>query len=131
MSKMKKIEYRDDLYLYLDVDTIFNCSLEEAAKNILSLEQKLRSEHQLIVQQPNKYEKFGIRIATDDGYPEIKLFGVRTESDEAFKIRMDKAEKLKISREEAAKKRKNTIEQNKEAKELAEYERLSKKFGKL
>jgi hypothetical protein len=24
MSKMKKIEYRDDLYLYLDVDTIFD-----------------------------------------------------------------------------------------------------------
>jgi hypothetical protein len=126
---LPKLTFEEDLYIYTEIDTIFNCSLQEAAKNILALEERLKKENKRVIDNPDMYSEFKIKISSyQDDYPEIHLYGVRVETDEAYKVRMEKYAKAEAARAEGAKKRKDTIEKNLEAKELAELERLTKKY---
>jgi len=124
----KKIIFEETLYLYTDIHTVFGCSLQEAAKNILALEDRLKAEHKKVIDNPNLYEKFHIDISTSDNYPEIRLSGIREETDEAYKVRVEKYEKAEAAKAEGVKKRKDTRAKNLKARELAELDRLTKKY---
>jgi hypothetical protein len=121
-------EIIDDLYLYTELDIVINGSLQEVAENILALEKRLRAEHQMVVQNPDKYIRFGIRISSSgcDDSPEINLYGVRMETDTEFEKRIAQSERAAIAQRASAKKR---IE-NKKKKELATFLRLRKKYDK-
>lgn len=122
---MKK-EILDELGLYTQLDTIINGSLKEAAENILALEKRLYTENDMVIQNPDKYIRFNIKVENDyDEYAKIRLFGVRMETDKEFKKRIEENRKKVEAQKASAKKR---IENNDE-KELATFIRLQKKYA--
>lgn len=128
VKKETKKEIHDELYLYTEIDTVICGSLQQTAENILSLEKRLKTEHQLVVQNPGKYIRFNIRIGTPgydyDESPEIKLYGVRMETDEEFEKRIEKNKKSIANKKWIDKKRK----ENNKKRELATFLRLKNKF---
>ena len=126
MKKETKKEIIDELYLYTELDTVINGSLQEVADNILALEKRLKAEHAMVVENPDKYIRFNIQIETEyEGYAEIKLYGVRMETDEEFKGRIERNKKAAEAQKASAKKR---IRTNKK-RDLATFLRLQKKYG--
>ena len=122
---MKK-EILDELGLYTQLDTIINGSLKEAAENILALEKRLYTENDMVIQNPDKYIRFNIKVENDyDEYAKIRLFGVRMETDKEFKKRIEENRKKVEAQKASAKKR---IDNNDE-KELATFIRLQKKYA--
>lgn len=120
-----KKEIVDELYMYCDMD-ILNGSLQNVAKNILDLENRLRTEHRMVINNPDMYHTFKIRVENEDGYPEIKLSGVRFETDKEFEARLEKNKKDKLSIKALRKKQK----EKKEKEEHKTYLRLKEKFEK-
>lgn len=129
-AKESKKEIEEQLHLYTEMDTVICGSLQEAASNILALEERLKKEHQMVIDNPKKYIRFNIRIETPgydyDESPEIKLYGVRLETDEEFKKRIERNNKAVEAQKASVKKRK----ENNKKRELATFLRLQQKFGK-
>lgn len=127
--KNAKKEIEDQLPLYTDIDTILEGSLQQVAKNILALEEKLKKEHQMVIQNPDVYIRFNMRIHDGDfegDSTEIRLSGVRLETDGEYKTRIEKNKRALRAQRESVKKR--LINQKKE--ELAMLAKLQKKYGK-
>ncbi len=118
-------EIIEKVYLYTELDTVISGSLQEVANNILALEQELKTKNQYIIDNPDRYFKFNIEIQRDyEGSDEIRLYGVRMETDEEFQKRIEKSKKSIEAQKLAAKKR---IENTKK-KELQTFLRLKKKY---
>ncbi len=118
-----KLEIEENLGIYVDAETALCGSLQDVANNILALEDRLRKEN------PNLYIKFKINVQTtscygDPDYIEIKLSGVRLETDYEFEKRIDKHNKSVEAGKLSAKKKAESDEK----KELATFLRLKKKF---
>jgi hypothetical protein len=125
---LEKKEIVETLYLYIDIDEILKGSLHDVANNILAIENRLKNECEMVVRNPDKYIRFNIDIHNgyyDSNSPELKLYGVRMETDEEFEKRINEAKKAKIAKENSEKKRKENEEKN----ELNTYLRLKKKFS--
>lgn len=56
--------------------------------------------------------------------PEIKIYGVRLETDEEFNNRLERSRKARLSQKKSVEKRKL----NKQDKELQQYKKLKEKF---
>ena len=119
----KKLEIEEDLYFAIGLN-ILNGSLQDVAKNILSFENELKATHRVLIDEPNKYSHFKMRIVEYYGEPEIQLSGVRMETDAEYDKRMKHIEKSKAGKIAAAQKRK----ENKEKEELETLKRLQEKY---
>ena len=126
--KESKKEIEEQLHLYTEMDSVICGSLHQAAENILALEKRLKTENGLVIKYPEKYIRFNIRIGTPgydyDESAEIKLYGVRLETDEEFEKRIEKNKKAVAAQKIAVKKRK----ENNKKRELATFLRLQNKF---
>lgn len=122
-----KKEIREYLSLYVELSSVIKGSLQDVANNILNIETRLRTEHGFIRENPNYYIRFEIEIETYyEDTPEIKLFGIRLESDAEFNQRIDRNKKARIAEQKRVDKQK----EEKEKKELQTYLRLKTKFEK-
>lgn len=126
--EIKKLEFRESLGLYISSD-IFEGPLETVAANVLNLEERLRKEHALVAQEPERFARFELSVSTDDyggGSPsiEVNIYGIRIETDAQFEERMEKNKKISIAAKAAAKKRKKADEE----KEYQTFLKLEKKF---
>ena len=103
----------DDLYFTIGLH-ILNGSLQDVAKNILSFENELKATHQGIIDEPNKYLYFKMRLDFDRYYdsPEIQLSGVRMETDAEYDKRIEHIRKSKEGKIAGAKKRKEKKKKN-------------------
>ncbi len=124
-----KLEIEENLGMYVDADTTLCGSLQDVSNNILALEDRLRKEHAMVTQNPNLYIKFKINVQTtscygDPDYIDIKLSGIRLETDAEFEKRIDKHNKAVIAGKLSAEKK---AESN-EKRELANFLRLKNKF---
>lgn len=137
MKKAKQIDIKakreivEELYLYIDYESLLCGSLQDVSKNILNIENRLREEHAMVRQEPKKYFKFNIKVEKEwERYSEdcsigVKTFGVRLESDEELAKRIKK-------NLDSAKAQKASIKiqnEKKEKEEMETYLRLQKKFG--
>lgn len=123
-----KKEIEEDLYLYVCISDIVSGSLQEVADKILSLECRLRTEHEEVRQNPDKYIRFNIRLETNhydgDYDADIKLSGIRLETDLEFNSRIKRHERAVKAQKESAKKRAENIHK----KDLETLKRLAKKY---
>ena len=122
-DKNEKKEIEEDVYYSFGVDSL-NGTLQEVANNILSFENMLRTEHQGIINEPDKYLYFKMRIADYYDSPEIQLSGVRMETDVEYARRMKHNENSRKGQIASAQKRK----EKKEAEELKTLKRLQEKY---
>lgn len=120
----QKIEKREELYLYIPID-VFEGNLEDVCKKVLNLKERLKQEHQVVKDNPNKYFKYELFFTSyyDEGM-EAKIRGVRLETDEEFNNRIERNKKQQQAGKMAAKKRK----ENQEKRELTLLETLKKKY---
>lgn len=128
-TNYKKKEIKTELSLYTDAEEILTASLKDVANNILNLETRLRTEHQEVIDLPDKYIRFEMEIGqgyAEDGHePKITLYGIRLETDKEYQTRITRHENAIKAAKQSAKKR-NKI---KKQKELETYLRLQKKFA--
>lgn len=120
-----KKEIEDDLYLYADIDTVLRGSLKDVANNILALEDRLKKEHAMVMQNPQQYICFNIKVEKEYGSIEIKLSGIRMETDIEFEKRIERNKKAVEAQKASTKKR---LENNKK-RELAILICLQKKYA--
>jgi len=123
-TKEKK-EIEEDIFFSKSTD-IFSGSLQDVANNILSIENELKTQHQEIINDPNKYLYFKMRLDYTTYYDvaEIQLSGVRMETDAEYDKRIEHIRKSKEGKIAGAKKRK----ENKEKEELKTLKRLQEKY---
>lgn len=122
-DKNEKLEIEEDVFLSIGTDSL-NGSLQDVANNILSFENMLRTEHQGIINEPNKYLYFKMRLTEYYDSPEIQLSGVRMETDIEYDKRMMHIENSRKGQIASAQKRK----EKKEAEELKTLKRLQEKY---
>jgi len=123
LEKLEKLEIEEDLYFTIGIN-ILNGSLQDVAKKILSFENELKTTHQGIINEPDKYLYFKMRIADYYDSPEIQLSGVRMETDVEYARRMKHIENSRKGQIASALKRK----EKKEAEELKTLKRLQEKY---
>jgi len=126
-TKELKKEITEDLYIYTELDTILTGSLDTVAANILALKDRLKAENGLVKVDPDRYLRFEMSIVTAfESMPEIKLRGIRMETDEEFLKRITLDEKARQAQKISSKKRKEIQEK----KDLAMLSKLMLKYGK-
>ncbi len=127
MKKETKKEIIERLSLYIDIDSLLSGTLQEVANNILNLEKRLREEHTLVKNEPNRFTHFKIELVSskfEEGYHDIEISGVRLETDEEFKKRIEQNKKAKISAKKALLEKAQKLEEQ----QFATYKRLKEKF---
>lgn len=124
-EKQRK-EIEENISLYTDIESLFSGSIQDVAKNVLALEERIKTENAHIKNSQGQYFKFKMKVNTYmDSYPELEFKAVRMETDKEYEDRLERNRKASIAKKLLDKKKKEELE----AKELAEFERLQKKFG--
>lgn len=127
----RKIAINDAPFIYFSIDEIVNCTIEEAAKNILAIKDRIKEvydrrsySYPTVVFTPfESYEFIELYFSESDN-DELYFTVSRTETDEEYDLRikreLEDAEKRKIAAE--------TRKKNKENKQRALYEKLKKQY---
>jgi hypothetical protein len=130
----KKLEIKELISLYIPFD-IFSGTLQDVAKNILGIEDRLKTEHGLINKEPDRYMHYEIKVNSYSEYCEIELYGVRLETDEEYSVRKERINKMiennnkfKEQRASNALKRKRKEEAAKEKEEMEIYLKIKNKL---
>jgi len=124
MNTNKK-EIREELYINIDIDNLLDGSLQKVSQNILNIEERLKTEHRWLIDNPSKYIRF--ELEGESHYDEsfgIKVYGVRMETDEEYDKRIEKVKKASEASKLAAKKKMENLKE----KELKELKRLQEKY---
>jgi hypothetical protein len=125
-EKLRK-EIEENVYIYADVSSALEGTLQEVAARILAFEERIKQEWAPYKNAPeNTYIKFRMGIESGE-YPEFFFKAVRMETDKEYNDRLERNKKASKAAKEAAKKR----EENLKEKELAELKRLQDKYGKI
>lgn len=122
-------EIKEQLSLYIDVDSLISGTLAQVAANVLAIETRLREEHRMIKLNPEMYLRFeiafGMTYSYGDSSPELEIYGIRMENDKEFTARLLRNKNARAASKLAVKKAKETAEK----KDLANWIRLQAKFG--
>jgi len=125
-EKQRK-EISEEIYMYVDVDSTLDGTLQEVAARILALEERIKTEVVQYKPNPESYFKFKIRASVNrDDYPEFNFSIVRMETDKEYEDRLERNKKASLAKRLSDKKKKEEAEK----KELAEFARLQEKYGK-
>lgn len=129
MKKEAKIEIKEKLYMYVDVYDLLSGTIQQAAQNVLDLEKRLREEHALVKNEPDRFIRFEIELYIDhDSGAELSIEGVRIETDHEFATRQARTRNATKASKIAAENRKK----NQEEKEFELFKKLSRKYkGKV
>lgn len=128
--KSNRKEIRETIYIDIDLITILTGTIQEIAKNILDIENRLKKECSLIIKNPELYKRFELSYQYGYGQDEsdsVLIYGVRDETEEEYNIRIEKNKKA----QEAQKKAKQNRTANTIKNELKILAHLQKKYKNI